>query len=338
MSLLNLVRVTSATTGTGTLTLGAAVSGFLNVTQAGGSNGKTYSYAIEADYVDGVATNREVGTGVWSSGGNTLTRSVVKSTNGNALLNLAGDAQVIITDLAADHITAMNVQVFEAASGNATYTPSFGMKYVLAIITGGGGGGGGSDTDGSAAAAGGGGEAGGTAIKLWTAAQVGASAAITVAGGGAGGSATNGTAGTDGGDVTVTPAGTGSAITALGGDGGDGSGVTTTDSNITNGGGHETDAQTGGDINLGGGSGGWGLTGHEPSTFTPFAIGGFGGASFWGGGGGSVAWVTGGGGSGGASGTAYGSGGGGAVTVDNLTGNGGGSGKDGVAVFIEFIN
>lgn len=102
-SLLNMVRVVSTTTGTGTVSLGAVVDGFLTMTQAGGVDGTTYSYAIEGNFdSNGAAQDREQGTGVWSSGANTLTRNVVNSTNGNALLNLTGDEQVFITPLASD--------------------------------------------------------------------------------------------------------------------------------------------------------------------------------------------------------------------------------------------
>jgi hypothetical protein len=99
-SVANLVRVTTATTGTGTVTLGSAVSGFISPSSAGMVDGQVYAYTIEADYVtvgdDSVPTSREVGHGTYASGAGTLTRTVVNSTNANALLNLAGDAQVII--------------------------------------------------------------------------------------------------------------------------------------------------------------------------------------------------------------------------------------------------
>jgi hypothetical protein len=98
--LANLVRVNCATVGTGTLTLGSAIQGFLTPSQAGMVDATVYDYAIEADYVtlgdDMVATSREVGFGSYDLGSNTLTRNVLKSTNSNALLSLAGDAQVII--------------------------------------------------------------------------------------------------------------------------------------------------------------------------------------------------------------------------------------------------
>lgn len=94
--LYNLARVATSTTGTGTITLGSAVSGFLSFAGAGVQNGDTVSYGIK----DG--TSSEVGTGVYTSSGTTLTRNVVKSTNSDNAINLSGSAEVFITPLAGD--------------------------------------------------------------------------------------------------------------------------------------------------------------------------------------------------------------------------------------------
>src|SRR5258708_37026569 len=94
VKLYNLARMTTATAGTGTLTLGSAVSSFLTFALAGVADGETISYAIE----DGV--NREIGRGVYTASGTTLTRTVLRSTNANAAISLSGSAQVFMTPAA----------------------------------------------------------------------------------------------------------------------------------------------------------------------------------------------------------------------------------------------
>lgn len=89
--LYNLARMSTATTGTGTITLGSAVSGYLTFALAGVANGEVVSYGIK----DG--SNSEVGTGTYTSSGTTLTRTVTKSTNSDAAISLSGTAEVFIT-------------------------------------------------------------------------------------------------------------------------------------------------------------------------------------------------------------------------------------------------
>jgi len=104
----DLVRVYTATTGTGAITLGSAVPGFLTFAGAGVPNGATVTYGI----VEG--NNREVGTGVYSSGMLTLTRSVAKSTNSNNPISLAGSAQVFLT-LSAEDLAAIAASIVTAS-------------------------------------------------------------------------------------------------------------------------------------------------------------------------------------------------------------------------------
>lgn len=95
--LFDLARMTTATTGTGTITLGSAATGFITFANAGVSNGDTVTYAIE----DGA--NREIGRGVYTSSGTTLTRAtILRSTNSNAAISLSGTAQVFIAASAED--------------------------------------------------------------------------------------------------------------------------------------------------------------------------------------------------------------------------------------------
>jgi hypothetical protein len=83
--LLDRVKVATATTGTGTVTLGAATSPYQAWAAAGAINGVSYSYLIE----DGTAW--ELGWGIYSSTGPTLTRNLISSSTGS-LINLSGSA------------------------------------------------------------------------------------------------------------------------------------------------------------------------------------------------------------------------------------------------------
>jgi len=124
----DLARMTTTTTGYGTITLGAAVSGCLSFGAAGAQDQDAISYAI----TDGVSS--ETGWGVYTASGTTLTRNVYKSTNGNAAINLSGNAQVFITVLAEDY-TAGQVQnglPATPAAGNATL---FSLVDLLPVMT-----------------------------------------------------------------------------------------------------------------------------------------------------------------------------------------------------------
>lgn len=99
--LYNLARVTTATVGTGTITLGAAVAGgFLTFAQAGVADGDVVTYAIED-----AAGGKEVGRGTYTASGTTLSRDAVYRSSGagnTAKLSLSGSAQVMITPAAED--------------------------------------------------------------------------------------------------------------------------------------------------------------------------------------------------------------------------------------------
>jgi hypothetical protein len=94
--LYNLVRVSTATTGTGTVTLGGAVANYLTFAQGGVATGATVRYGI----LDANGA-KEVGHGVYTLSGLTLTRVLENSSTGS-LINLSGSAQVFITPSALD--------------------------------------------------------------------------------------------------------------------------------------------------------------------------------------------------------------------------------------------
>jgi len=89
--LANRAKMTTSTTGTGTITLGSASTGFQTFDNAGITNGQSVQYVIE----DGV--NFEIGTGTYTSSGTTLTRgAVTESNNSDNAINLSGAAVVFI--------------------------------------------------------------------------------------------------------------------------------------------------------------------------------------------------------------------------------------------------
>lgn len=94
--LVNRAKMSTATTGTGTITLGSAVSGFQTFADAGVTDGQTVRYVIE----DGA--NFEIGNGTYGASGTTLSRSVLESSNSDAAINLSGSAFVFIGAIARD--------------------------------------------------------------------------------------------------------------------------------------------------------------------------------------------------------------------------------------------
>src|SRR5688572_28666463 len=101
-TLFNRVRMSTATTGTGTITLGSATSNaYFTFDEAGVADATVVSYCIE----DG--TDVEFGIGTYTASGTTLSRSTVTAskisgTAGTSKIDLSGSAIVFITALAAD--------------------------------------------------------------------------------------------------------------------------------------------------------------------------------------------------------------------------------------------
>lgn len=94
--LVNRAKMTTATTGTGTITLGSPSSGYQSFADAGVINSDVVRYVIE----DGTAW--EIGEGIYTATGTTLTRTVSESSNADTAINLSGSAVVFVSAVASD--------------------------------------------------------------------------------------------------------------------------------------------------------------------------------------------------------------------------------------------
>lgn len=98
---LNRVAFDTATTGTGSISVGAALTNYVTPANAGAVNNRPYTFVIE----DG--SDFEVVTGTYSSSGPTISRdtvefSMIAGTPGTTKLTLSGSAKVYFTASALD--------------------------------------------------------------------------------------------------------------------------------------------------------------------------------------------------------------------------------------------
>jgi hypothetical protein len=115
------VQETSTTTGTGTITLAGAVSGFQSFSSIGNAN--TTYYAIVG------GTQWEVGLGTYTLSGTTLSRdTVLASSTGSKLDLAAGTKNVFVTYPAAE-------SVYQDASNDA-YAPQFAASNGISLENG----------------------------------------------------------------------------------------------------------------------------------------------------------------------------------------------------------
>ena len=105
------VQETTTTTGTGTVTLAGAVSGFQSFAAVG--NGNTTFYTI----ADTTGTYWEIGIGTYTSSGTTLSRdTVLSSSNSGSLVNFpAGTKNVFVTFPASSTLFALNNQTITSS-------------------------------------------------------------------------------------------------------------------------------------------------------------------------------------------------------------------------------
>ena len=117
------VKESSSTTGTGTFTLGGAVSGFETFSAGIGGSNTTYYCIFETG-----TNNFEVGLGTLNSGASTLARTyVISSSNSDAKVNFAGATEVFCTVPGAK-IGLPNPEEYGSSSAPKIITVKVGTK------------------------------------------------------------------------------------------------------------------------------------------------------------------------------------------------------------------
>ena len=131
VTLVNRAKMTTSTTGTGTITLASADLGFQPFAAAGVTDGDIVRYVIE----DG--TSWEIGTGTYTASGTTLSRSVSESSNSGSAINLSGSAKVFVSATSDDiNYARKTTTEFTASSGQTTFTVSHVVGLEMVFLNG----------------------------------------------------------------------------------------------------------------------------------------------------------------------------------------------------------
>lgn len=112
------VKETTTTSGTGTVSLAGAVSGYQSFGSAF-TNGQVVGYCL----VDG--NNWEVGYGTWSTGNNLARTTVLASTNSNTQINLSGGTTSVFCTMPADFVTKTSAGKFGSQAATTPVSVTF---------------------------------------------------------------------------------------------------------------------------------------------------------------------------------------------------------------------
>lgn len=214
------VMETTTTTGTGTITLAGAVSGYQSFSAVGNAN--TTYYAIFA------GSEWEVGIGTYTASGTTLSRdTVLESSNSGSKVNFSAGSKTVICTYPAEKsvyldannnlsVSTSDVQEF---TSSGTWTKPSNAKFVMveAIGAGGGGGSGRIGLTSSVRTGGGGGGGGAYGYGLFPASSLPSSILVTVGAGGTGGASRTATSVDGASGVAGGSSSFGSFLTVYGG-------------------------------------------------------------------------------------------------------------------------